>query len=238
MTFDHVGVGTMYFSRTITTTAAAATILAALIAPAAAQAPAPGSLGAPGDVLTMPLQDALQVLIIQDESRAGYDRSKFRHWVDADKDGCDTRSEVLLEEAFLPARQGPKCTVSGGEWYSSYDNTYVGDAKKLDIDHLVPLAEAWDSGASTWTAAQRQAYANDLGDPRALLAVSAATYRSKADQDPTTWMPTEAAHCTYVANWTAIKMRWQLTIDPAEANALAQTAVTCANAPVKVTLAR
>lgn len=107
------------------------------------------------------------------------------------------------------------------------------------MDHLVPLAEAFDSGASGWTAAERQAYANDLDDPRALLAVSATTNRAKGDKDPTTWMPpAEAHHCEYMANWTAIKMRWGLSVDPAEANALAQIGATCSNPPVKVTLAR
>ncbi|WP_436845389.1 hypothetical protein [Streptomyces cinerochromogenes] len=73
----------------------------------------------------------------------------------------------------------------GGQWYSPYDDRYVTSPRGLDIDYMVPLAEAWDSGASAWTPAERQAYANDLGDDRPLIAVSAASNRSNADQDPT-----------------------------------------------------
>ncbi|WP_306292888.1 GmrSD restriction endonuclease domain-containing protein [Streptomyces avermitilis] len=74
--------------------------------------------------------------------------------------------------------------LTGGEWYSPYDDQYLDSAKKLDVDHLVPLAKAWDSGASAWTAKEREAYANDLDDPRVLIVVSAASNRSKADKDP------------------------------------------------------
>ncbi|GAA2775231.1 hypothetical protein GCM10010521_62190 [Streptomyces rameus] len=82
---------------------------------------------------------------------------------------------------------------------------------------LVPLAEAWDSGASAWTAAEREAYANDLGDDRALIAVSAASNRSKADQDPSTWLPPAAGYrCQYATDWIADKTRWGLSIDTAE----------------------
>ncbi|WP_374005151.1 GmrSD restriction endonuclease domain-containing protein [Streptomyces ipomoeae] len=108
-------------------------------------------------------------------------------------DRCRPR-RLLHEERGPPGRsrhrpraQGTNCALSGGSWHSPYDDTTFTQARALDIDHLVPLAESWDSGASGWTAAERQAYANDLDDPRALIAVSAASNRSKADQDPTTW---------------------------------------------------
>ncbi|MFJ2746207.1 HNH endonuclease family protein [Streptomyces sp. NPDC087440] len=227
--------------RTLTTLAAATAALAALLTPGAqaAAGPAANPHGAPGDILVMPVQDVLKALPVAAEDRTGYERTKFKHWVDVDKNGCNTRSEVLLAEAFVPPEKGAKCKLVGGEWWSLYDNTYVGDAGKIDIDHTVPLAEAWDSGASAWTAEQRQAYANDLGDDRSLIAVSATTNRAKGDKDPTTWMPpSEAAHCAYLTNWAATKLRWGLTVDPAEANALAQIGVTCSNPPVKVTLAR
>ncbi|WP_373309488.1 HNH endonuclease family protein [Streptomyces olivaceoviridis] len=79
----------------------------------------------------------------------------------------------------------------------------------MDIGRLVPLAEAWDSGASDWSAKEREAYANDLGDERALIAVSAASNRSRADQDPSTWLPSAAGYrCQYVTGWVATMMRW------------------------------
>ncbi|MFE6887993.1 HNH endonuclease family protein [Streptomyces sp. NPDC057694] len=85
------------------------------------------------------------------------------------------------------------------------------------MDHLVPLAEAWDSGAGTWTAKEREAYTNDLGDAPSFIAVSAKTNRSKGDKDVAEWLlPFEGDRCTYVSDWVATKMRWQLTVDPAE----------------------
>lgn len=82
------------------------------------------------------------------EDRTGYERTKFKHWVDADKDGCNTRAEVLKAEAVVVPEQGAKCKLSGGQWYSPFDDRYIVGPSGLDIDHLVPLAEAWDSGAS------------------------------------------------------------------------------------------
>lgn len=116
-----------------------------------------------------------------------------------------------------------------------YDDTYLDGPRGLDIDHLVPLAEAWDSGASEWSAQRREAYANDLGDDRSLVAVTARSNRSKADQDPATWMPpTAAVHCRYVTEWVAVKTRWQLTVDEAEHQALRQAVADCPNVPVTV----
>nr|WP_209445400.1 HNH endonuclease family protein [Streptomyces achromogenes] len=104
---------------------------------------------------------------------------------------------------------------------------------------MVPLAEAWDSGALAWSSVEREAYANDLGDERALIAVSAASNRSKADQDPATWLPSAAGYrCQYVTDWIADKTRWGLTIDTGEKVALTKTLSNCPNAPVTVTLAR
>ncbi|WP_331729954.1 HNH endonuclease family protein (plasmid) [Kitasatospora sp. NBC_00070] len=113
------------------------------------------------------------------------------------------------------------------------------DASKIDVDHMVPLAEAWDSGASAWTAAERQTYANDLDEPRALIGVSFQSNRSKADKDPAQWLPTATAYrCTYLQDWTAIKTRWNLTVDPTEHNALRNLASDCDNTGLTVTLAR
>ncbi|MFI7643377.1 DUF1524 domain-containing protein [Nonomuraea sp. NPDC049400] len=132
------------------------------------------------------LADAVTALPVAIERREGYQRTSFRHWVDADHDGCNTRAEVLIDEAITPPQVGAGCQLSGGSWLSYYDDQTVDDAARLDVDHLVPLAEAWDSGAYDWTAAQREAYANDLDEPWHLVAVTARSNRSKADQDVAT----------------------------------------------------
>lgn len=100
-----------------------------------------------------------------------------------------------------------------------------------------PLAEAWDSGASAWSGKRRERYANDLGDSRALVAVTARSNRQKSDQDVTEWLPDEAMVCRYVADWTAIKLRWNLTLDPVEQQTLTGLAANCPNPPVTVTTA-
>jgi hypothetical protein len=98
-----------------------------------------------------PLTDAIANLTVASENREGYDRSLFPHWADTDKDNCNTRAEVLIEEAVVPPEVGDRCRISGGEWESYYDGVTVTEARGLDIDHMVPLAEAWDSGAAEWT---------------------------------------------------------------------------------------
>ncbi|MFF7986968.1 HNH endonuclease family protein [Streptomyces sp. NPDC007901] len=227
------------------------TLIAALFAPLAllipttstaahaAEAPAHQPVRhVPGETVTLPVRDALAALTVADESRAGYSRDKFKHWTDADKDGCNARAEVLLEEAVTAPEVGAKCALTGGSWYSAYDDRYFDSASKLDVDHLVPLAEAWDSGASAWTAKEREAYANDLDDPRALIAVSAASNRSKLDKDPAQWLPPYSPYwCTYVTDWVADKTRYQLSIDPAEQAALAERLTACPDQPITVTLA-
>ncbi|MET8771426.1 HNH endonuclease family protein [Streptomyces sp. NPDC004658] len=194
---------------------------------------------APRGTVTLPVQNALTRLPVRSEDRTGYERTKFKHWVDADKDGCNTRAEVLKAEAVVAPEQGASCRLSGGAWFSPYDDRFIEGPGGLDIDHLVPLAEAWDSGASDWSAKEREAYANDLGDDRALIAVSAASNRSKADQDPSTWLPpADGYRCQYVTDWVADKMRWRLSVDAGEQAALAEVLDNCPDAPVTVTLAR
>ncbi|MFF4316896.1 HNH endonuclease family protein [Streptomyces sp. NPDC001507] len=232
----------MRLARTRRTLIAALFTPLVLIAPTtAAHAAAAPVRHAPGETITLPVRDALAALTVADESRAGYSRDKFKHWTDADKDGCNTRgtrAEVLLAEAVTAPEVGPKCVLTSGSWYSPYDDRYLDSASKLDVDHLVPLAEAWDSGASAWTAKEREAYANDLDDPRALIAVSAASNRSKADKDPTEWLPPYAPYwCEYVTNWVADKTRYQLSVDPTEHNALTERLAACPDQPITVTYA-
>jgi hypothetical protein len=131
---------------------------------------------------TLPLAEAVTRLAPDTESRDGYSRTSFRHWNAGDDptDGCNTRAEVLLHEAIEPPAVGPGCRLAGGRWWSYYDDTWVSAASGLDIDHMVPLAEVWDSGASAWSPARREAYANDQGAEASLVAVTARSNRSKA----------------------------------------------------------
>jgi hypothetical protein len=106
-------------------------------------------------------------------------------------------------------------------------------ASSLDIDHLVPLSEAWKSGAWAWSAEQRQAFANDVYEPRALIAVSLGQNRSKGDKDPAQWLPPKGV-CTYIADWISIKARYQLSVDPIEAAFLTTKMKLCKSSAVAV----
>ncbi len=183
-----------------------------------------------------PLTQAITDLPVATESRTGYDRDLFRHWVDADGDGCSTRNEVLISEADDPVTVGSGCSLSGGRWFSYYDRVSWTDPADVDIDHMVPLAEAWDSGASAWTAARRESYANDLGDSRTLVGVTDNVNQAKGDQDPAEWLPTYD-NCRYLREWVAVKHRWALKVDATERSALQSIASGCSNTTITVTLA-
>lgn len=172
--------------------------------------------------------DPLAGLTVAAERRAGYDRDLFDDWIDADGDGCNTRWEVLIAESRTPVSISGSCTVSGGNWVSPFDGVATTNPSDLDIDHLVPLAEAWDSGAHSWSASRRRAFANDLDLDAALIAVTDNLNQQKGDDDPAGWLPPRAAYrCTYVRNWIAVKKKWDLSIDPAEADALRRVLATC-----------
>jgi hypothetical protein len=168
------------------------------------------------------------------EHVGGYARILFVHWIDADHDGCTTRNEILIRESRTAPRIGTGCSVSGS-WRSAYDGITTTSASSFDIDHVVALKEAWDSGAWGWDASRRQAYANDLGDSRSLRAVSAASNRSKGDKDPAQWLPPLASFtCTYATEWVVVKLRWGLSADSSERAALQRILTACPARAVSV----
>jgi hypothetical protein len=183
---------------------------------------------------------ALQVLAtiaIMNENGAGYDRDLFKHWIDADGDRCDTREEVLIAESLSPAQvDAYGCKVLEGDWISPFDNVLHTFPGGLDVDHMVPLKEAWDSGAWAWTPDERRSFANDLSDRRSLIAVTAGVNRSKGDKDPSNWLPPNSEYlCTYVSDWVVIKAHWNLNMDQSEhgriRKILTTTCVDTASAP-------
>jgi hypothetical protein len=199
--------GTSVLSRTVIGVLAAVSLAAGLGA----------TDGTAAAATTVSSKYLLAHLASKSEHPAGYDRSKFTLWTDADHDGCDTRDEVLIAEGATRPRVGSGCALSGGRWVSKYDGLSVTNPSGFDIDHLVPLNEAWQSGAWHWSGSTRKAYANDLGYAASLIAVSAHSNRSKGDQEPQDWMPERAAYsCDYVARWVAVKWRWHLAVSPGE----------------------
>lgn len=158
-------------------------------------------------------------LRVEAEHRGGYDRDKvFAGWLYSG--GLSTRDRVLTEER-----------TADGTWFSAYDAVTVVSAAELDIDHLVPLAEAWESGGHAWSAETWIRFANDREDPRSLIAVSASANRSKGARDPSDWWPPLASYrCQYAADWVAVKSRWHLSVDSAEHESLSDQLERCAGA--------
>lgn len=207
--------------RGLSVPAAVAALVSGMVA-AVVTAPA-------ASAVTISTQTLLAQLVVAREHPLGYERSLFPLWVDADGDGCDARDEVLIAEATSPPQIGAGCDLStGGSWFSKYDGVTTTDPSTFDIDHLVPLAEAWQSGAWRWDTDTRMRYANDLGYPADLIAVSAHSNRSKGEREPQDWMPDRTSfRCRYVAWWVAVKWRWRLKVNQVEKTFLSTELATC-----------
>ncbi|MEV6329052.1 HNH endonuclease family protein [Streptomyces sp. NPDC051909] len=190
---------------------------------------APGGAGAgtlPGLPGTAEARTRLAALKVAPQgSMTGYSRDRFPHWAEQG-DNCNTR-ETVLERDGTGVRRDSECRAVSGTWLSVYDGKTVTKASGLDIDHMVPLANAWRSGANTWTQDKRKAFANDLTHPQ-LLAVSAVTNRSKGDQGPDEWQPPSRAYwCVYARAWTSVKSTYGLTVTRAEKTELVAMLDTC-----------
>lgn len=174
------------------------------------------------------LRAMLATVTVTPERRSGYDRDDWPHWRAVR--GClDTREMVLIAESRQPVRMAPDgCTVAAGLWYDPYTDTQIRDPRALDVDHVVALQEAHESGGHAWSRMQRTAFANDLEDPRTLIAVSAEVNRAKGAQGPESWLPPNPAYrCTYLAHWIAIKVRWRLSMDESERVAVGNILAAC-----------
>ena len=149
---------------------------------------------------------------------SGYSRERFPHWGDADEFGwnapsCDVRDAALIRDGE-GVKVGDGCDVESGEWFDPYTGRAYNDPAEIDIDHVVPLAEAWRSGASSWDGGRRERYAND---PDVLLSVEDNANQSKGDKGPEAWKPPrKAAWCAYATRWITIKAKYGLSVDERE----------------------
>ncbi|TNC59263.1 GmrSD restriction endonuclease domain-containing protein [Rubellimicrobium roseum] len=166
-------------------------------------------------VQTIALLDRVR---IEPERLRRYDRSAWPYWRNDYSDCQDARQEVLVAESIEQVRLSANgCRVETGLWRDAYTGETTRDPTRLDVDHMVPLAEAYRSGGRDWSTERRAAFANDTEDSRTLIAVSASANRAKGDQGPEDWLPPEAAYrCRYVANWVTVKVRWSLSMDERE----------------------
>ncbi|WP_409472400.1 HNH endonuclease family protein [Streptomyces sp. HC307] len=210
-----------YARRRLSTVAA----FSALIASVALFNAPTASAALPTPVSGATARSYLAQLTVATEDRTGYNRDLFPHWITI-SGSCNTRETVLKRDGSGVVTDSA-CAATSGSWYSPYDGATWSAASDVDIDHLVPLAEAWDSGADSWTTSRRQSFANDLTRPQ-LLAVTDNVNQSKGDQDPATWMPSRTTYrCTYVRAWVQVKYYYGLSVDSAEKSALQNYLAPC-----------
>ena len=167
-------------------------------------------------------------------SMAGYSRDEFPHWAsEAERYGwkepdgsCDVRDLALIRDGKGVEIDG-ECSITAGSWLDPYTGRTMDDPSEVDIDHVVPLANAWRSGAGSagWSNADRETYAND---PEVLLSADAGANRAKGDKGPEAWKPPNHDYwCEYARWWIWIKSDWHLTVNPAEKSSLRKMLGTC-----------
>ncbi len=203
----------------LTSALALASLTALVNAPTAAAAPpAPISAAAARSYLATVTPKA-------EGSTSGYSRDLFPHWSTV-SGSCNTRETVLKRDG-VNVVQDSACAAVSGSWYSEYDGATWTAASDIDIDHMVPLAEAWRSGAASWTTTKRQQFANDLSRPQ-LIAVTDNVNQAKGDLDPGKWLPPRTAYrCTYARMWVHVKQYWGLSMDAGEKTALTNVLNAC-----------
>ncbi|MEV4311723.1 HNH endonuclease family protein [Actinocrispum sp. NPDC049592] len=160
-----------------------------------------------------------------DGSMTGYSRDLFPHW-HLVSGTCDTRETVLKRDGTNVVTSS-SCAATAGRWYSPYDGATWTAASDVDIDHVVPLAAAWRTGASSWTTSKREQFANDLSSPQ-LIAVTDNVNQAKGDKTPDVWKPPLTSYwCTYARMWIASKYKWALTVNSSEKSALSSMLDRC-----------
>ncbi|WP_144018788.1 DUF1524 domain-containing protein [Demequina sp. NBRC 110056] len=161
--------------------------------------------------------------------RTGYDRDEFGSgWIDVDRNGCDTRND-MLRLRLTDREMSGSCTVLSGELADPFTGSVIrverGGASEVDVDHLVALSDAWVKGAASWEFAKRVAFAND---PLNLEPVDAGANRAKGDGDAATWLPSHRAfRCDYVARQVAVKAKYEVWVTQAELDAILRVLDTC-----------
>jgi hypothetical protein len=183
---------------------------------------------------TQAATDALTVLNnLEVKGRApktGYARSQFPHWSDPDRNGCDARNDILKRDLTnITFKEGTRdCKVIAGQLLDPFSGkVIIFSASKvvIDIDHVVALSNAWQTGAAYFDKNKRSQIAND---PLNLLAVDAKLNRKKGDGDAATWLPPyKAFRCEYVARQVAVKAKYGLWVTQPEKAAIGKILSTC-----------
>lgn len=189
----------------------------------AAPAPMPTPPGIPSGATAKNLLADLTVGTNTDDGN--YERDLFPTW-DTIEGACNTREYVLKRDGTGVVTSS-SCASTSGSWFSPYDGATWTAASDVDIDHMVPLKNAWISGANAWTTSKREQFANDITRPQ-LWAVTDNVNQEKSDQSPDKWKPPLSSfYCTYASAWVQVKSYWDLSITSAEKTALTSMLNTC-----------
>ncbi len=180
----------------------------------------------------MELQENINNLVIDNSSSfvTGYDRDEFGGWVDEDNDCQNTRAEILIDtsEESVAFRNIDNCVVGYGYWYDPYTDEIYTDASNLDIDHFVPLKNAYVSGAYLWNDSRKKEYSNYRGYEYHLIPVFKSANREKSAYGPEVWLPeNEDFHCGYINIWVEIKTYWGLTVNEKEYEKILEITSSC-----------
>lgn len=148
-------------------------------------------------------------------SEKKYVRSEWEHWIDKDKDCQNTRQEILIERSLIKVKLNKRgCTVLEGKWMDYYYPEEHFLSKNVDIDHLIPLKHAHDSGASKWSKEQKKIFAND---PENLVVTNRRYNRVKGAKTIAEWLPVNRERaCRYIKDWVQIKRKYSLRLEDAE----------------------
>lgn len=209
---------------------ASAVLLVSCMPAHARQAPVPtGSSAATAALATLPVKGRAPL--------TGYSRDQFgQAWADVDRDGCDQRNEVLARDltgvTFKPGTR--QCAVESGQLADPYTGQSIayrrGQRSPIQVDHVVALADAWQTGAQQLDPSTRQEFANDLAN---LLAVAASANGAKSDSDAASWLPPSRDYrCAYVARQIAVKTSYRLWVTPAERAAMSTVLSSCPAEPL------
>lgn len=183
--------------------------------------------------------DPLVGIRIEPEAQVDFDRSRdYGGWARMNQpyNRCfNVRDQVLSDESRQqdfkwedPVADKWRCKVTSGSWMDKYSGKRIRDPALIDVDHVVPLKEAHESGGYKWPKEKRREYANFLRDPNHLIAVSYSENRRKGDRDPPNYMPPNAGYrCQYLRQWISVKRRWDLSMDATEAAFIRTELSTC-----------
>ncbi|GAB1320963.1 Bacterial-type extracellular deoxyribonuclease [Madurella fahalii] len=185
--------------------------------------PAPSPPGIPSASTAKSRLASLTVKAAHDDGN--YDRELFPHW-NTVSGSCNAREYVLKRDGSNVVTNDA-CGATSGTWFSPFDGATWTAASDVDIDHMVPLKNAWISGANTWSTAKRTQFANDINTPQ-LWAVTDDVNQAKGDKSPDQWKPPlRSFYCTYSKSWVAVKYAYGLSITSAEKSALTSMLNTC-----------